>query len=114
MALQTRQRILDVSPAMLHAQGESNVSPNHIAEQPGISQRTLSYPFRNKDEIPEHVVARCEVRIKAGRERRFDSAPRPNLVAFLLPVPRTQFIADMRNALPAECVTAFIEHLRVK
>src|SRR5688572_11580652 len=38
----------------------------------------------------------------------------PNLVALLLPVPRPQLVADMRDALPAERVASLVEHLRVE
>ena len=75
MAPQTRQRILDCALAMFNAQGEPNVTTNHIADELEISPGNLYYHFRNKDDIIEQLFARYEERMDAALTPPTDRLP---------------------------------------
>ena len=63
MTKQTRDKILDASLSMFNAQGEPNVTTNHIADEIGISPGNLYYHYRNKSDIVEQLFARYETQM---------------------------------------------------
>lgn len=63
MTKQTRDKILDASLSMFNAQGEPNVTTNHIADEIGISPGNLYYHYRNKSDIVEKLFARYETQM---------------------------------------------------
>ena len=89
--VKTRDRILAKSLEMFNAQGEPNVTTNHIADELEISPGNLYYHFRNKDDIIEQLFARFEERIGD---------------ALLVPEGRTPNLEDMwlQMHLVFECI----------
>ena len=75
MARQTKQRILDASLALFNAQGEPNVTTNHIADDLEISPGNLYYHFRNKDDIIEQIFVRFEARMDKALLEPSDRLP---------------------------------------
>ena len=61
--LKTRERIIQESLALFNAQGERNVSTNHIAAHLGISPGNLYYHFPNKQAIIAELFALYESQV---------------------------------------------------
>ncbi|WP_068827532.1 TetR/AcrR family transcriptional regulator [Pseudomonas sp. BMS12] len=59
----TRDRIVDASLELFNAQGERNVTTNHIAAHLGMSPGNLYYHFRNKQAIIAELFAQYESRV---------------------------------------------------
>jgi AcrR family transcriptional regulator len=65
----TRDRIIQESLALFNAQGERNVSTNHIAAHLGISPGNLYYHFRNKQMIIAELFALYESHVDSFLRR---------------------------------------------
>lgn len=63
--IKTRERILHASLALFNAQGERNVTTNHIAVHLGISPGNLYYYFRNKQAIIAELFGQYEAQVDA-------------------------------------------------
>ncbi|WP_369958548.1 TetR/AcrR family transcriptional regulator [Pseudomonas benzenivorans] len=61
----TRERIVQASLALFNAQGERNVTTNHIAAHLGISPGNLYYHFRNKQAIVAELFGQYEAHVDA-------------------------------------------------
>jgi AcrR family transcriptional regulator len=61
----TRDRIIEASLALFNAQGERNVTTNHIAAHLGISPGNLYYHFPNKQAIVAELFGQYEARVDA-------------------------------------------------
>ncbi|WP_454254222.1 TetR/AcrR family transcriptional regulator [Pseudomonas sp. Marseille-Q8238] len=59
----TRERIIEASLALFNAQGERNVTTNHLAAHLGISPGNLYYHFRNKQAIIAELFAQYAERV---------------------------------------------------
>ena len=75
MARRTRERILEIAQVMFNAQGEPNVTTNHIADELEISPGNLYYHFRNKDDIVEQLFAVYETRMDQALVAPSDRLP---------------------------------------
>lgn len=58
--LKTRERIIQASLELFNAQGERNVTTNHICVHLGISPGNLYYHFRNKQAVIAELMQRYE------------------------------------------------------
>ncbi|BFN25909.1 DNA-binding transcriptional repressor AcrR [Pseudomonas sp. SCT] len=59
----TRDRIIEASLELFNAEGERNVTTNHIAAHLGISPGNLYYHFPNKQAIVAELFMRYEARV---------------------------------------------------
>ncbi|WP_313476471.1 TetR/AcrR family transcriptional regulator [Stutzerimonas kunmingensis] len=59
----TRDRIIEASLGLFNAQGERNVTTNHIAAHLGISPGNLYYHFPNKQAIVAELFGQYESRV---------------------------------------------------
>lgn len=53
--LRTKDKIVQASIELFNAQGERQITTNHIAAHLGISPGNLYYHFRNKEDILRHI-----------------------------------------------------------
>ncbi len=56
--MKTKDRIIEASIELFNAQGERNVTTNHIASHLNISPGNLYYHFSNKEEIIRNIFAK--------------------------------------------------------
>ncbi|CAN7186074.1 TetR/AcrR family transcriptional regulator [Aquipseudomonas alcaligenes] len=63
--IKTRERIVQSSLELFNAQGERNVTTNHIAAHLGMSPGNLYYHFRNKQVVIAELFAEYESRVDA-------------------------------------------------
>ena len=61
--VKTRDRIVAESLELFNAQGERNVTTNHIAAHLGMSPGNLYYHFRNKQAIIAELFAQYEAQV---------------------------------------------------
>jgi len=67
--IKTRERIVQASLELFNAQGERNVTTNHIAAHLGISPGNLYYYFRNKQVIIAELFVQYEGQVDAFLRR---------------------------------------------
>ncbi|AYC31104.1 TetR/AcrR family transcriptional regulator [Pseudomonas cavernae] len=63
--IKTRERIVQASLELFNAQGERNVTTNHIAAHLSMSPGNLYYHFRNKQAIIAELFTQYETRVDA-------------------------------------------------
>lgn len=87
-APKTRDRIRQASLELFNAQGERNVSTNHIAAHLGISPGNLYYHFRNKQaiiaELLEAYAADVDRLLSLPADRELAMADKPAYLQALL------------------------------
>src|SRR5664279_5747333 len=82
----TRERIISAASKLFYDQGIRAVSVDAVAEQAGLTKRTLYYHFRSKDDLVAAYLA--------GRDQ-------PNLALF------KQWFAEKDDGLPAQVERIF-------
>ena len=67
--MKTRDRIVAAADALFYTRGIREVSVDNVAEQAGVTKKTLYYHFRSKDDlIAAYLEARHEPALARYRE----------------------------------------------
>jgi AcrR family transcriptional regulator len=67
----TRRRILEAADALFYAEGVRAIGVDRIAEQAGVTKRTLYYHFRSKDDLVAAYLAERDAPTMARYRRWF-------------------------------------------